>query len=156
MKALIKPYLNPIETFQDLLAYERTNLLLFSLIYYFVSVFMFIIAFVIFSDKLFVISRSPFGLIYFTNVAGFFAAATLSQIFLFKINDIKTYQELKTFKKKFYVGFYLLSGVPFMGFIAWAIVYADLRFAFEMILAFVATAGALYFGDWKSFESHSF
>lgn len=156
MKAFLRPYLNSIETFEDLIQFEKNNLLLFSVIYYLVSVFMFMIAFQLFPGKLLMISQSTFGLIYFSNVAGFFAAATLSQIFLSKITEIKTYEELKLFKKKFYLGFYFFAGVPFMAFIAWAIVYADLRFAFEMILAFIATAGALYFGDWKTFQTYHF
>lgn len=156
MKAFLRPYLNSIETLDDLILFEKNNLLLLSIIYYFVSVLMLVVAFHLFPGKFLVFSRSILGVIYLGNVAGFFAGATLSQVYSFRTGGLRTYEELENQKKKFYALFYLTTGVPFMALIAWAIVYADLRFALEMILAFVATVGAMYFGDWKSFKNYKF
>lgn len=156
MKAFLRPYLNSIETLDDLILFEKNNLLLLSIIYYFVSVLMLVVAFHLFPGKFLVFSHSILGIIYLCNVAGFFSGATLAQVFSFKTSGLTTYAELEKQKKKFYLLFYFTTGVPFMALIAWAIAYADLRFALEMILAFVATVGAMYFGDWKSFKGYNF
>ncbi len=153
MKAFLKPYLNSIESLQDLIMFEKNNLFLLSVIYYFVSGLMLLVAIHLFPGKFFHFASTILGLIYLSNVVGFFAGATLAYRFSLKAPSAATYAELEGMKKGFYLTFYLLTGIPFMALIAWAIVYADLRFALEMILAFVATTGAMYFGDWKSFQS---
>lgn len=156
MKAFLRPYLNSIETFEDLVLYEKNNLWLMSFIYYFVSVLMLFVAFQLFPNKFLIFLKSILGVIYIANVIGFGVGATLARQFSLRVSEVKTYPSLVEFKKKFYLALYLSAGIPFMALIAWAVVYADLRFAFEMILAFVATVGAIYFGDWKSFKSYNF
>lgn len=156
MKSFLKPYLNSIETLEDLILFEKNNLWLLSIIYYFVSGLMLLMAFHLFPNKFLQFARSILGVIYLANVLGFSAAATLAFKHSIITAEIKTYADLESLKKKFYMKFYLAAGIPFMALIAWAVVYADLRFAFEMILAFVATVGAMYFGDWQSFKNYKF
>lgn len=156
MKTFFRPFLNPIETFDDLVLYEKTNLWLMGIIYYFVSLLMIAVGLHLFTEKFVVFVKSILGVIYIANVIGFTTGATLAIKYSKKVCEIKNYPELVIQKKWFYLGFFLVAGIPFMAFIAWAIVYADLRFAFEMILAFAATVGAIYFGAWKEFRSYNF